>query len=113
QCRSSSFHILTPTRPAVQLNCSNLLFAPYNTSYIKLPEHMKKTGLCKDLNLWNKPLITYPAHMFNKHSCTIILRKSRDCFIPCFIPIEYENALDKRQKSISLLANEITDAQLN
>ncbi|CAF0776299.1 unnamed protein product [Didymodactylos carnosus] len=39
QCRSSSSYILTPTRPLVQLNCSNLLFAPYNTFYIKLPEH--------------------------------------------------------------------------
>ncbi|CAF1286843.1 unnamed protein product, partial [Didymodactylos carnosus] len=135
QCRSSSFYILTPTRPLVQLNCSNLLFAPYNTSYIKLPEHMEKTGLCKDLNLWNKPLITHPAGYrsdlqsgeknLTLDDCWSLMNpddfypistirsedQQKDCFIP--LPIEYQNALDKRQKSISLLANEITDAQLN
>ncbi|CAF4720549.1 unnamed protein product, partial [Rotaria sp. Silwood2] len=34
-----------------------------------------------------------------------------DGLIP--LPSEYQSAIDKRQKSISLLANEITAAQLN
>ncbi|CAF1399801.1 unnamed protein product, partial [Didymodactylos carnosus] len=135
QCRSSSFYLLTPTRPLVQLNYSNLLFAPYNASYIEVPEHMEKTGLCKDLNLWNKPLITYPAGYrsasqsaeknLTLDDCWSLMSpddfypintirsedQQKDYFIP--LPIEYQNALDKRQKLISLLANEITDTQLN
>jgi TBCC domain-containing protein 1 len=61
QCRSSSFYIHTPTRPLIQLNCASLLFAPYNASHVELPEQMERTGLCKELNLWNKPLVTHPA----------------------------------------------------
>ncbi|CAF4481476.1 unnamed protein product, partial [Rotaria magnacalcarata] len=60
-CRSSSFYIHTPTRPLIQLNCASLLFAPYNASHIELPEQMERVGLCKELNLWNKPLVTHPA----------------------------------------------------
>lgn len=43
------------------MNCASLLFAPYNASHVELLGQMENTGLCKELNLWNKPLVTHPA----------------------------------------------------
>ncbi|CAM2704569.1 unnamed protein product [Rotaria socialis] len=124
QCRSSSFYIHTPTRPLIQLNCASLLFAPYNASHIELPEQMERVGLCKELNLWNKPLVTHPAGYVDEQPWSLLppddfypissIRledQQTDGLIP--LPSEYQSAIDKRQKSISSLANEITAAQLN
>ncbi|CAF1206396.1 unnamed protein product [Rotaria sordida] len=124
QCRSSSFYIHTPTRPLIQLNCASLLFAPYNASHVELPEQMERAGLCKELNLWNKPLVTHPAGYVDEQPWSLLppddfypissIRledQQTDGLIP--LPSEYQSAIDKRQKSISSLANEITAAQLN
>jgi hypothetical protein len=49
------------------MNCASLLFAPYNASHVELIEHMERVGLCQELNLWNRPLITHPAgKLFNR-----------------------------------------------
>lgn len=124
QCRSSSFYIHTPTRPLIQLNCANLLFAPYNASHSELLEQMERVGLCKEFNLWNKPLVTHPAGYVDEQPWTLLppddfypissIRledQQTDGVLP--FPSEYQSAMDKRQKSISTLANEITAAQLN
>jgi TBCC domain-containing protein 1 len=124
QCRSSSFYIHTPTRPLIQLNCANLLFAPYNASHVELLEQMEGAGLCKELNLWNKPLVTHPAGYVDEQPWLLLppddfypissIRledQQTDGLLP--LPTEYQSAMDKRQKSITTLANEITAAQLN
>lgn len=124
QCRSSSFYVHTPTRPLIQLNCANLLFAPYNASHNELLEQMERVGLCKEFNLWNKPLVTHPAGYVDEQPWTLLppddfypissIRledQQTDGVLP--FPAEYQSAMDKRQKSISTLANEITAAQLN
>ncbi|CAF0857835.1 unnamed protein product [Rotaria sp. Silwood1] len=124
QCRSSSFYIHTSTRPLIQLNCASLLFAPYNASHVELLEQMEHAGLCKELNLWNKPLVTHPAGYVDEQPWSLLppddfypissIRledQQTDGLIP--LPAEYQSAIDKRQKSISSLANEITAAQLN
>lgn len=126
----------------IQLNCANLLFAPYNASHLELPDQMERTGLCKELNLWNKPLVTHQAGYVDEQPWALL---PPDDFYPissirledqqtvkeenhsnercsfCFVfqdgliplPSEYQSAMDKRQKSISTLANDITAAQLN
>ncbi|UJR08647.1 hypothetical protein I4U23_012906 [Adineta vaga] len=124
QCRSSSFYIHTPSRPLIQLNCASLLFAPYNSSHVELLEQMEHSGLCKELNLWNKPLVTHPAGYVDEQPWSLLppddfypissIRledQQTDGLLP--LPAEYQSAMDKRQKSISTLANEITAAQLN
>ncbi|CAF0947206.1 unnamed protein product [Adineta ricciae] len=124
QCRSSSFYIHTPSRPLIQLNCAGLLFAPYNSSHVELLEQMEHSGLCKELNLWNKPLVTHPAGYVDEQPWSLLppddfypissIRledQQADGLLP--LPAEYQSAMDKRQKSISTLANEITAAQLN
>ncbi|CAF0819974.1 unnamed protein product [Adineta ricciae] len=124
QCRSSSFYIHTPSRPLIQLNCAGLLFAPYNSSHVELLEQMERSGLCKELNLWNKPLVTHPAGYVDEQPWSLLppddfypissIRledQQADGLLP--LPVEYQSAMDKRQKSISTLANEITAAQLN
>jgi len=124
QCRSSSFYLHTPTRPLIQLNCANLLFAPYNASHVELNEQMEQVGLCRELNLWNKPLVTHPAGYVDEQPWALL---PPDDFYPISsirledqpteslisLPSEYQLAMDKRQKSISSLANDITAAQLN
>lgn len=72
QCRSSSFYVHTPTRPLIQLNCANLLFAPYNASHSELLDQMERAGLCKEFNLWNKPLVTHPAGYVDEQPWTLL-----------------------------------------
>ncbi|CAF3818655.1 unnamed protein product [Rotaria sordida] len=124
QCRSSSFYIHTPTRPLIQLNCASLLFAPHNISHVELIEQMERVDLFKELNLWNKPLITYPAGYVDEQPWSLLpsdnfysissIRledQQTDALVP--LPPEYQSAMNKRQKSISSLSNERTAAQLN
>ncbi|CAF1505721.1 unnamed protein product, partial [Rotaria sordida] len=109
QCRSSSFYIHTPTRPLIQLNCASLLFAPHNISHVELIEQMERVDLFKELNLWNKPLITYPAGYVDEQPWSLLpsdnfysissIRledQQTDALVP--LPPEYQSAMNKRQK---------------
>lgn len=51
----STFHLLTPTRPLLFANNHNLTFAPYNTHYPQLEDHLERSGLLAHTNFWDQP----------------------------------------------------------
>jgi hypothetical protein len=57
-CSLCDLHLLTATRPVVSPPSRQLTFAPYNTHYPQLEEHLKCCGLPVTFNLWNRPLYT-------------------------------------------------------
>ena len=55
--KQCTMHLLTPNTPLIFHHNSDLVFAPYNTSYRKLEEHMFMVGLAPTPNLWDKPVL--------------------------------------------------------
>jgi len=52
-----TIHLLTPGRPLVFSGNENLTFAPYNTFYPKLEDHLNIVGLNVAPNVWSEPLV--------------------------------------------------------
>ena len=44
------------TRPLLLASNNNLTFAPYNTCYPLLGDHLQRCGLVPTLNIWDSPL---------------------------------------------------------
>lgn len=51
-----TFHLLTATRPVIFANCHTLSFAPYNTHYPRLNQHLVQCGLLPTVNYWDQPI---------------------------------------------------------
>ncbi|XP_043913745.1 TBCC domain-containing protein 1-like isoform X2 [Protopterus annectens] len=51
-----TFHTLTHTRPVILTGNESLTFAPFNTHYATLEDHMAWTGLATVPNYWNHPV---------------------------------------------------------
>ncbi|CAF1358677.1 unnamed protein product [Rotaria sordida] len=94
QFRSLSFHIHILTRPVIQLNCASLLFAPYHISHVDLAEQMERVGICKELNLWNKPLVTHPAGYVDEQPWSILLPD--DFYLISSIRLEDQQTIKRR-----------------
>lgn len=50
------FHLLTATRPVLLPNNQDLTFAPYNTHYPLLEDHLEQAGLVPHVNVWDQPI---------------------------------------------------------
>ena len=53
-------HLLTPNRPLVLTGNERLRFAPFNTNYPLLEQHIYNVGLSSSPNLWDRPLVLGP-----------------------------------------------------
>lgn len=56
-CSMCTFHLLTPSSPILLSGCDNIVFAPFNSSYLGIEEEAYSSGLADCLNMWNKPIV--------------------------------------------------------
>lgn len=123
-CSLCNFHLLTVTRPLILSPSRQLAFAPYNTHYPQLENHLRRCGLSVTFNLWNKPLFTGGS---GENEDEVWMELDPDLFRPvcipfqltgdtrdnpCELPVKYKEALDRRKQRTSEWYSIVKDAQL-
>lgn len=80
------------------MNCGGLLFAPYNSSHVELNEQMEHFGLSRELNLWNKPLITHPAGYVDEQPWSLL--PPEDFYPISSIRLEDQSTVGRKQTNV-------------
>ena len=86
------FHLLTATRPVLFPNNQDLTFAPYNTHYPLLGEHLERAGLVPHVNAWDHPISLVGGDGGRGAWCFM----SPDSFYKMDIPFKMEGATKVR-----------------
>jgi len=118
-----TLHILTPTRPLILPGNDTVTFAPYNTFYPKLEEHMRKVVLPASINMWDQPLTAGHEH-HTDNSLTWCLMPPTEFLqftipfemdgktttIPWPLPSAYKKALDARKREYKKWLKVVNDS---
>ena len=118
-----SLNLLTPCRPLVLPGCEAVSFAPYNTFYPRLEDHMRKMVIPASINLWDQPIIAGHEH-HGAGSASWYLLPPTDFLqfitpfemegstsqIPCPLPSAYKKALDARKKEYKNWLKTVNDS---
>lgn len=120
--KQCTIHLLTPNTPLIFHHNSDLTFAPYNTFYRKLEEHMYNVGLAPVPNLWDKPVIMGGGDvegvyklMRPQHFCNILIPFRIDGNTtknPVGIPERYQRALSQKLSRIKAWNSVLDEAGL-
>ncbi|KAH9593187.1 Tubulin binding cofactor C-like domain [Trypanosoma melophagium] len=122
RCRNINIFICTNTPPVLCLHegantLENVRFAPYNSHYSTLEEHLASSGINPKLNLWNVGLpstqFLLPPDEFTpmcfpvapQTSAVVTTRTN-----PCPLPRAYAEALDRRVRRFQDTSKQLQDA---
>ena len=122
-----SLNLLTPCRPLLLPGCEAVSFAPYNTFYPNLEEHMRKVVIPASVNLWDQPIIAgghdHSGHGDGSPPSWFLLppaeflqfiipfeMEGKTTSIPCTLPSAYKRALDIRKKEYKLWLKSVNDS---
>ncbi|XP_043916620.1 TBCC domain-containing protein 1 isoform X2 [Protopterus annectens] len=119
-----TFHTLTPTRPVILSGNENLTFAPFNTHYPTLEDHMAWTGLATVPNYWNHPMCLGTENSGEKlfhllaprefHIFTVPFEMEGDTTeIPGGLPLPYEKALSRQKQKLEMWQKMMKEAGLS
>ncbi|RNF18022.1 putative tubulin binding cofactor c [Trypanosoma conorhini] len=121
-CRNVTIFVCTNTPPVLSLydgvsTLTNVRFAPYNSHYSTLEEHLASSGVNPKLNLWNVGLPT-PRHMLPPdeftpicfpvapHTSAVITTRTN----PCPLPRLYAEALERRVRRFQDTSAQLQEA---
>jgi hypothetical protein len=118
KCRSTNIFVCTNNAPILVGDNENVKFAPYDSHYPSLEEHLQTAGVSPKLNLFNERIpatMLLPAHQFapvsiplppsSVSSTTAVTRSN-----PCPVPQAYADAAAARANRAKAVAAQIQDA---
>nr|CCC94837.1 conserved hypothetical protein [Trypanosoma congolense IL3000] len=122
QCRNVNIYICTNTPPVLCLldeneKLENVRFAPYNSHYSTLEEHLASSGVSPLLNLWNvgvpTPQCILPPDEFTPvcfpiapHTRAVVTTRTN----PCPPPPPYAAAMERRVKRFQETTQRLREA---
>lgn len=118
-----NLNLLTPCRPLILPGCEGISFAPYNTFYPMLEDHMRKILIPASLNMWDQPIIAGHDHHGDGVPSWFLLppneflqfivpfeMEGKTNAIPCALPSAYKKALDAKRKEYKLWLKKVNDS---
>jgi TBCC domain-containing protein 1 len=118
-CKDVTVFVCCNTPPVIGEGVSSssaVRFAPYNSHYSTLEEHLASTGLNPKLNLWRcgvDAAMQLPPDEFYSVSFPIAPQAAAVVTTrtnPCYMPREYSDALNARVRQFSKMSSELRDA---
>lgn len=124
---SSTIHALTPTRPLLLPGNTDITLAPFHTFYPSLEDHMASVGLAVIPNAWDQPLLLGSEGLMEPdppcyrllppaefHMLVVPFQLEGDtCEVPGGLPVQYQAALDEKERRIQKWHKTVMEAQLN
>ncbi|XP_073503929.1 TBCC domain-containing protein 1 isoform X2 [Phyllobates terribilis] len=120
---SCTFHILTPTRPLLFSGNQCAVFAPFNTHYSMLEDHMGQTGLATLPNYWDRPYLLSTENdsqvwkLMSPHefySFVIPFEMEGDTAeIPGGLTPVFQKSMDQRQQKVLMWQKAVKEAKLS
>lgn len=119
-----TFHTLTPTQPVILSGNESLIFAPFNTHYPILEDHMARTGLATVPNYWNHPVCLETENgavnlfqllspkEFHIFTIPFEMEGGDTTEIPGGLPLPYEKALSRQKQKLELWQKTVKEAGL-
>lgn len=124
---SCTIHALTPTRPLLLPGNTDITLAPFHTFYPSLEDHMASVGLAVIPNAWDQPLLLGSEGLMGPdppcyrllppaefHMLVVPFKMEGDtCEVPGGLPVQYQAALDEKERRIQKWQKTVMEAQLN
>eukprot|EP00698_Gefionella_okellyi_P023071 TRINITY_DN7758_c0_g1_i1.p1 TRINITY_DN7758_c0_g1~~TRINITY_DN7758_c0_g1_i1.p1 ORF type:complete len:528 (+),score=126.53 TRINITY_DN7758_c0_g1_i1:68-1651(+) len=118
-CKDCTFYLCTNTPPQLAGTNLDVVFAPYNTHYPKLEQHLTRASVNPLYNKWDQPVLLWtaaaaaedpsgqqrafklmPPESFTPFVVPFVMR-GQTVSNPCVLPASYEAAVQRKQHAVA------------